>query len=100
MPYYSEFNVKEHGINFIHPHIKKVLPYVPKIISLGDETQKENILLSISLNTYNGLPQNVNNDSPQLCIAILKYGSNKGSQCKNKALCNFYCGRHGKNKDK
>jgi hypothetical protein len=99
MPYYSEFNVEQHGINIIHPPIKKVLPVVvPKIISLGDEKQNEDILLSISLNKYNvspQQPQHVNN-SQALCIAILKYGSNKGSQCKNKVLCNFYCGRHGK----
>lgn len=96
MPYYSEFNVEHHGINIIHPSIKRVLPFVPKIIPLGDEKQNEDLLLSISLNKYNVSTQNVNNHSEQLCIAILKYGANKGSQCKNKVLCNFYCGRHSK----
>jgi hypothetical protein len=96
MPYYSEFNVEQHGINIIHPPIKKVLPHVPKIISLGDEKQNEDIILSISLNKYNVPSQAVNNNSQQLCIAILKYGTNKGSQCTNKVLCNFYCGRHSK----
>lgn len=86
MPYYSEFNVEQHGINIIHR------PVIPKIIALGSEKQNTDIVQSI----YNPPSQQNTDNTKQLCIAILKYGTNKGSQCNNKVLCNFYCGRHNK----
>jgi hypothetical protein len=95
MPYYPEFNVEQHGINILRPPSKNT---IPKIIALKNETQNKDILQSILLNQpINTLPKKAfPNPQEKLCIAILKHGTNKGSQCKNKVLCNFYCGRHSK----
>ena len=88
MPYYAEFNVKQHGINIILPPSKTGTPGsgIHRIIDVA-----------VSDNTH---PKKVNTTQQQICIAILKYGNNKGSQCKNKVLCNFYCGRHSNHLNK
>ena len=74
MPYYSEFNVECHGINIIRPCVIPV---------------KHNIYVKKN-------PPNMSDADPLSCVAILKSGINKGTQCKNKAWFGVYCGRHSK----